>query len=174
MFELYHDMIGALSQPSHRHAMLIHFPVVLSFAAMVSLIMLAISRGKSASWRCTSMILLVLGILFSKLAESAGEGAVEQLSLPLTTQAGELLEAHENAAEWLWVFFTITALLVIPTWFKSIFIRYPATILAVLSGFILVLWMSVVAHYGGSLVYDHGVGVPHSTNNVQMKSGLED
>ena len=174
MFTIFQDITGALANPAQRHAMLVHFPIMLAILAMAALIMLAVSRGKSSRWRTASLVLLGLGIVFTSLASNAGEAAVEQLNMPLTSQAGQLLETHEEAAESLWIFFTITAILVVPTYFKMMVIRYPAVALSVIAGLVLLLRISMVAHAGGSLVYDHGVGVPSSSNNVEMKSKFND
>lgn len=174
MFNLYHNLLDALTDPAKRHAMMVHMPIMLSMVAMVTLVLLAMSRGKSARWRIITLVLLVLGILFCKLATGAGEAAVDQLNLPLTAQASELLEAHEEAGESLWLFFALIIVLVIPTWFKFMFVRYPAMALSLIAGLILLLRVTMVAHDGGSLVYDHGVGVPATPNNVQMSSDLAD
>lgn len=174
MFTLYHDLTSSLANPSQRHAMLVHFPIVLSMLAMFALIMLAISRGKSSRWRITTLALLILGMIFTTLAANAGESAVEQLSLPLTTQAAAALEVHEEAAESLWIFFSITAVLVVPTFFKMMIVRYPAVALSTIAGLALLLRVTIVAHAGGNLVYNHGVGVPASPNNVEMKPEFSD
>jgi uncharacterized membrane protein len=167
MIHIFHDICHSLSQPAQRHAMLVHMPIMMSMIALACLVMLSLSRGRSSGWRRTTLVVLILGMLSVKLAQNAGDAAAGQLNYPLTEQATALLDLHEHMADGLFWFFLVTAALTAITFFKRFWLRWPATGLALLAGVVLILRVAMVAHAGGLLVYEQGVGVPsNAANNV--------
>lgn len=154
-------MLDTLQDPHARHAMLVHFPIVLALIGVVPLAihlaMKARSRGLGlalAAWYAAASI-------GTALAANAGEAAEEGVeALALTPAERAALERHEELGENGWIWPLIPAALAAVTLVPRSRLRLAAGGIALAAGAGVAVWVGATAHAGGELVYKHGLGVP--------------
>ncbi len=147
------------------HPMLVHFPIAL---LMTSVLCDAVGAWLTReSLREAALWALVLGLLAGVAAFAAGDMAAESAERAGVPES--LIETHEHlAGATLGVF---GALLV---WRLLLRNRFsPRTRIAYLMVAIVGLGLlSATGHYGGSLVYEHGVGVNAAAAGASDQAGM--
>jgi mono/diheme cytochrome c family protein/uncharacterized membrane protein len=150
------------ADPQMRHALIVHWPVVLSVLSAVFTLALALTLGKNQALRIISLLICVGVIVFGYLGLNSGEIAEHASRIP-AGQPHDTLEAHEELAEKVPLFGAICAGLVLIAFLpKPPLVRKVAAWLAFLACLITAGWVANTAHYGGQLVYDHGIGLPEA------------
>jgi len=166
--ELVQSMFEALRHPQQKHAMVVHFPIAISVLGLLGLVALAVKAGRPGAlrWGCVGVYLL--GAVLAYVAEESGEAAMDRLDTVVMSEAAlEHLEAHEEMGGWVWIILLTTAALIALTAVHTKkTLRLSVLTLAVLSGVIAAGYIAVTAHHGGTMVYQHGVGIPASPNNL--------
>ncbi len=153
------EILEAMRSPSMRHAMIVHFPIVLSILCVVFAIAHAVTRGRDRALRVIVPALFAALLLSAWLATNSGEGA-EEAAGAMSDVAHERLEQHEEMADKVWIF-ALTGLVVSVAGLFA-----PQRMLLSLAGAgalaagVAAGWIGLTAHHGGTLVYDHGVGTP--------------
>ncbi len=152
------NLVDAWNLPATRHAMLVHFPVVLSILAVPVAAIAALIRRDRNAMQWTAVALFALLAITSATAKLSGEDAEEAVEGSLAGPAEEVLERHETLAEWVWIFAAgVTAL----TGASLIWRSRPRLVfgwLAVAGGLFIAGWVANTADHGGRLVYRHGAG----------------
>ena len=136
----------------HWHPLIVHFPIALLTASVV-VDLLALAR-RQMQWHRFAYGLLVAGLLTTSAAVITGTGD----ALPHRDgELAELIEQHEDLGSVVFLVFLATALGRLPLFLQRRGGR-PLTMWILLGagGCVLLMWTS---HYGGELVYEHGVGV---------------
>jgi len=162
-------MLQSLDDPHSRHAILVHFPIVLGALGLIPVLAFAVKKFDSR-WASGVCVVWFLGAMVGLgLASGAGEEAyerVESASPPLTQAEHDAMETHESLGEgaWLWAIPAVlfAGLTFIPK--KPVRVVSGVGLLAsaaVLSGFV-----AVAGHTGGRLVYEHGLGVPARSDSA--------
>lgn len=155
------DMLSAWNDPSMRHAMIVHFPVVLSVLGVpVAAASLFMPRSR---WARGLAILLFAGLAAScYMAAGSGNGAEASLGATMTRQAAEALEEHERLGQYVFLMAGgVTALLLLACIPKPA-VRNVAATLGLLGSLAVAGWVATTAHHGGVLVYEHGLGAGRS------------
>lgn len=171
--------IGERLFPPTIHPMLVHFPIVMLYLALVSDLLGRLKRSSDRFFDRASFWLLVLGFLGGVAAAAAGVISEQYVKWTPTTQA--LLGAHQRDA-------VLTGLLALLALASRLMARYPyssrgrqqwsvvwtgrgrssslATVL-LLATVIMVTW---TASIGGTMVYQYGVGIKHVTFRSPLAS----
>lgn len=171
MNSLLHSLTSVWSDPVRSHAILVHFPVVAGTLGLVFVVALMLTGGRSPGMRWASVILYTLGAAAGYFAMLTGRSAGSEASTSLSAAAQELLEKHEELGEKAWIFLLVTAVCCAFTAFRLVSVRTTMTVMAVLAALVTAGWITVTGHYGGELVYGHGVGVArHASPEVQTTS----
>lgn len=157
------SMLQSFEDPHARHALLVHFPIVLGALGLIPVLALAATKFKNAWVKAACVAWFLAAMIGLGLASGAGEEAYERVEAaqpPLTATEEAALEEHESLGEgaWLWalpavVFAGATFVPKRPLAVGSGVLLIAAA--ATLSGFV-----AVTGHTGGKLVYQHGLGVP--------------
>ncbi|MCL4211738.1 MAG: hypothetical protein HRU76_07815 [Phycisphaeraceae bacterium] len=155
------DMLSAWNDPSMRHAMIVHFPVVLSVLGVpVAAVSLFMPRSR---WARGVAIGLFAGLAASCLmAARSGEGAEGSLGANMTQQAADALEKHEELGKNVFVAAGGVALLLLIACVPKPAVRNTAATLGLLGSLGVAGWVATTAHHGGVLVYEHGLGAGRS------------
>lgn len=151
------EYLQALQNPAVLHAMAVHFPVALAVLGVpVALAALIARTRKTPLWLTVLLYVVVTAAAFA--AATTGEGAREHAPGTLPKEVWNLIDAHEELGEKIWIAALATALVALLA-----FIPYPnfsvaMRVLAVAGSLTVLGMVSLTAHRGGTLVYEHGVG----------------
>ncbi len=154
------QFLEAWNQPAMRHAMVGHFPIVLSVIGLPFVILAAMwgRRVKSLRWIAVATYLLL--VISAYVTRNAGDAAHDAIAGSLSDEAHELLEEHEDLGDNVWL------LALIPTVFLGLSfvpkpkVRHPAAWLAVIGALVTAARIAETADHGGRLVYEHAAGTP--------------
>jgi len=151
--------------PAHFHPLMVHFPVALIIAGFFTEV-LSLFLHKKAPWLTkASFYLMILGTLGAVAGYLTGEFFTDEYSGPL----GELKETHELFAK-ITMFVMIAASLIgiYLVWKKKeqSGLKWAVTILY----FIAALSVGYTGWLGGSMVYDHMIGIQDSVVNTSIDS----
>lgn len=157
------SMLRTFEDPHARHAVLVHFPIVLGALGVIPVIVLAFLRFKSRVGSAVCVVWFACAMVGLGLAAGAGEEAYERVenTQPLLSQAEEAaLEEHESLGEGAWLWALPAVLLAGATFVPKKPVRLGAGVLLIAAAGILGGFVAVTGHTGGKLVYDYGLGVP--------------
>ncbi len=159
-------MLEGLQQPLRFHAAVVHLPIAVGVLGFLLVLMRLVTGGRSNALRWGAILIYAVGAGTALLAVRSGE-ALEDHHLPatITDAAYDAVHAHEKAAEPLWIAMLVPLVLLMLSQIPKTMIRVLCLILALLSSLVLGGWVAYAGHLGGSLVYEHGLGVPTSPNN---------
>mgnify|MGYP001226824110 CR=1 FL=1 len=154
-------MLDTLQDPHARHAMLVHFPIVLALIGVVPLVIHLAMKARSRGLGLALLAWYAAASIGAALAANSGEAAEEGVeALSLTTAEQAALERHEELGENGWIWPLIPAALAAVTLVPRPRLRIAAAGLALAAGAGVAVWVGATAHAGGELVYKHGLGVP--------------
>lgn len=151
--------VDAWNDASMRHAIVVHFPIVLSIIG-IPLAMLAalLKQPRNAmQWTALSVYVLLLASAYVA-AELSGEHAYDAVSGSFSEAGEALLEEHKTLGNGVWMFAAATAVLVAASLGRPAWLRQSAGWLAVAVGVAGAWWIAETAEHGGRLVYRFGAG----------------
>ena len=143
---------ASLSDFANLHPLVVHVPIMLLMVAACTQIASLFIYKKSLDW---VTLLLLLGGVAGAIASSEWTHPRTQ---NLTPAAQQVLELHDTYASWtLWLSGAALVLKGISSWF----LRDRKWLELVISAVVLgsAVTVGITGHYGGTLVYIHGVGV---------------
>lgn len=151
------NLLDTLENPSMMHAAVVHFPIVLFFACVIA------TAAAVAFQRVLALRLVALGLFVALtascyVAELSGEKAYGAVPGELPQVVWDQIHEHERLAETLKFVAGAGALLLLLSLIPHPYTRRGGTVMglcAAVGGSVL---CGVAAHYGGDLVYHHGVG----------------
>ena len=166
-------MFDAFGNPQMVHTMVVHIPIAICVLGILGTFVLLLSGARWHGLRWALVVLYVIGMFTAWFAHETGETAADMLAkrgapAPLSGGAAEVFDEHARLGEYLWVPLAVTALMLIFTAPKKGAFRIPAVVLAMLTSIGSGAYCGAIAHNGGKLVYEHGVGVPDSQNNLTL------
>jgi mono/diheme cytochrome c family protein len=150
--------MDAWGDPGMRHAMVVHFPIVLSVVGIPAAVAAALITDKTKAMRWTALALYVGLALSGMLARSSGHGARDAVYGSLSDEGQRLLEEHDELGHKVWLFGVAVAVLVGVSFARNRMLRLPSSWLAVAAAIAAAGWTANTADHGGRLVYDHGAG----------------
>ncbi len=153
------DFQQTWADPQLRHAMLVHWPIVLSVLSIFFVLLMAFNGARSFLLR-TFALLICAGVMAAGyIAVQSGDNADHSVKVD-PGPARDMLHEHEELAEKVPYFGAVCTFLILCTFIPKPVIRKSAAWLAVLSCLGTAGWVANTAHFGGHLVYEHGVGTP--------------
>lgn len=171
------DILELMQDPHARHAMLVHWPIVLGLLGVVPAAVLLATLGKSKSARIVGIIWFLLASGAAGLAANAGEEAeegVEHGAISLTEAEDHAVEHHEELGEGGWKWPLIPAALMALSFAPGKRLRIAASAGALAASLGVAGWIALTAHAGGELVYVQGLGVPERGSAIVGSSTLHD
>lgn len=170
--ELIASMIESWNQPSTRHAMLVHMPIVLAMLGVPMAVLVAILPRRI--WpRVMAVVLFALLFVSSWFAYESGLDAEGRIGASITAAGNEVLSTHKSLGGWIRWFAAGAAVVLLVGFARDSRVRHSASVVTVLASLLIVGWVTVTGHYGGILVYDHGLGVAQATSGTQGARGTE-
>jgi len=158
MTELWHGMMDAWQEPATRHAIIVHWPIVLSLVGLALTAVVAV-RPSNHTARWSAVIVFTLMAVVSRLAFTSGIGAEGAAGATITIAADEVLERHKSMGDDIQFFAAALAIALALTAFEKKWLRISAISLGMIGAAVTVGWVAVTAHHGGELVYRHAVGI---------------
>jgi uncharacterized membrane protein len=156
------DLQQTWADPQTRHAMIVHWPIVLSVLSLVFVLALAVTMGKNRALRVIALLMCLAAMISGYMGLNSGEHAESSVQVA-AGPARDTLEEHEELAEKVPLLGTICAGLVAVSFLpKPPIVRKVSVWLALIACVITAGWVANTAHYGGQLVYAHGVGMPEA------------
>lgn len=151
-----------LADPPRLHAMFAHFPVAVSLLGVVLLLFLLVDRGRHHALRWACVTIYVLGAVTAFAATWSGESAAELASASprMTDEAFDLMLTHESMGAAVGYILLIPAVAVGLSVLPGRRVRMLTLSIAMLAALAALVWVSAVGHYGGLMVYSHGLGPP--------------
>lgn len=170
------SIFEALRRPALVHAMVVHFPIVMAVVGVPLAIIAAVfPKRKPLLW--TTLFLYAALTLIAWVTAWTGERARDAAPATLAAEVWTHIEAHEEAAEKVWIVSAATALLVLLAFLPHSRTQLVFRGLVVLMALAAALHVSITAHRGAMLVYQHGVGtevmVPATPGPALDASGVQ-
>lgn len=170
------SLLDAWADPHARHAILVHWPIVLTPVAAALLLWFVLSRVKNKGAAVSAVCVLLGATIGAGLAAGAGEAAAERVEAsvpPLTILEDAALERHEALGEGAWIWPGACALLAAGAMLPTPKRLGPAlAVMALLATLGVSARFAWTAHTGGALVYTHGLGVPKRVDPQLMDGGV--
>ncbi len=154
------QFLEAWDQPAMRHAMVGHFPIVLSVIGLPFVILAALWGRRATSLRWIAVATYLLLVISAYVTRNAGDSAHDAIRGSLSEEAHELLEEHEDLGDNVWLLALIPTLLLGLSFVPKPKVRHPAAWLAVIGGLVTAGRIADTADHGGRLVYEHAAGTP--------------
>lgn len=155
-----------LDNPQMVHAAVVHLPIALAVLGvpLVLVASLVSTKGDGTRWIGVLVYLALAAIAYG--AVLTGQQAEAHAQAGVSEAASERVHEHEEMAEKAWGFGVATALLLALSTIANPHgagrgkpLRKIFMVLAVAASLATAGWVGVTAHYGGTLVYEFGVGV---------------
>jgi hypothetical protein len=165
------SFLDAWNDPQMRHAMVVHFPVVLSVVSLPFAVLAALWLGKDRG-RVFQWITLAAYVALTVSLYVAGESGhdAEHAAAPLS-EAGEIeLEEHEHHGHTLWQWPAVICILAGVGFVRVKPVRIAAAWLVVSGGLVVAERVAHTADHGGRLVYVHGAVSGPGTGSALIDS----
>jgi uncharacterized membrane protein len=165
----YHHVRLALGSPNELHAIMIHLPIAIGMLGVLFAVLVAVTGGAASGIRWACALLFAVGAGGAYLAAWAGGLAASHImdaGPMLSDRAQSVLHDHGEFGEKVWIFMAVAAVLACATAIRHRGVRLSAIILLLAASVFTAGWVACTADRGGSLVYEQGVGVPRSLNNM--------
>lgn len=166
------SFLEAWSDPQMRHAMVVHFPVVLSLITIPPAVLAALwqgtGRGRVLQWITLTACLMLAASLF--VAGEAGEDAKDAVG-PLSEAGEQELEEHEEDGENLWIWGAALCAVAGVGFVRVKPVRIGSAWLVVAGGLVMAACVAETADHGGRLVYVHGAAgsaAPASSGGAEI------
>jgi uncharacterized membrane protein len=146
------------SHPAMRHALLVHWPIVLGIIAVPLIAALAITTSRSIALRLAALAAAAAVVVATFMAQQSGERAESAAEGALSADADAALHEHEELGDAATIAPMVMAGLVALSFIRLPVVRVGAPWLALGCSLFGAAWIAKTAHHGGTLVYVHGVG----------------
>jgi len=155
------SFLEAWNDPQMRHAMVVHFPVVLSVVTLPLAVLAALWQGKDRG-RVFQWITLAAYLALAVSLYVAGEsGEDAEHAAAAMSEAGELeMEEHEHHGHNLWQWPAVICIVAGLGFVRVKPVRITAAWLVVAGGLLVAERVAHTADHGGRLVYVHGAASP--------------
>lgn len=156
--ELY--LSGFLPNTQEAHAVAAHLPVGLSVFGVVLVVAAVAVRTERHVLRWVACAAYLLLAASAYIAVETGEDARREVAGTVPGAIWAVLDDHESMAEYVWMFGIGTAALMASSVIAKGASRRFAGIAAVVAALAAAGWVGLTGHHGGTLVYQHGIGIP--------------
>ncbi|MCH2161090.1 MAG: hypothetical protein MK085_04370 [Phycisphaerales bacterium] len=151
-------MRQSFADPASRHAMLVHFPIVLAILAVPFVAVLPfIARRRALAYRVILASAVFGTAVIAWQAGEAGEAAEPIAQQKIQGEAADTaLARHAERGELLALLMAGNSILVFLTLVPGRTLRLASGLLALAATIALAIFVVVIAHDGGMLVYRYG------------------
>lgn len=156
------EVFKVLSHPPALHAALVHAPIMLSMIGALLCALVLATRGRNLTLQVSAGVCLATALVSALAAANAGENAFALMG-DAPDIARQNAETHRWMAEKVWLLAGITLITWGLSWAKPARLSLAGRIGAAASSGVLAAWVGLTAHHGGTLVYQHGIGVQPQT-----------
>ncbi|MDZ4861697.1 MAG: DUF1553 domain-containing protein [Candidatus Hydrogenedentes bacterium] len=142
------------------HAAVVHMPIVFVVVGIPLIYFLAVSRTQTNKLRWLCVGFYAVTAFFSYLAVVSGEGAMDKIPPTVPKIVSDVIERHEEMGELVWKFALGIAVIL---GFSTLPVRAAQntfTGLGLIASIMLAVWVAILGHFGGTLVYEHSLGTP--------------
>ncbi len=149
----------AWNDSAMRHAMVVHFPIVLSILGVpLALLAVLVRRDRNPfQWTALAVYALLAASAYYA-AEISGESAHDAVRGSLPEDGAATLEEHKTLGEGVWMYAGGAALLIGASLAPRRWARVGGGWLSVGAGCFIAWWVADTAEHGGRLVYQYGAG----------------
>lgn len=154
------QFVDAWNDPAMRHAMVNHFPIVLSVIGIPFALLAALIGKRAKAMRWTALAFYVALMASAFVTKNSGDEAHDAIRGSLSDEAHEVLDEHEELGDKVWWFASAVALLLSVSFARNPKVHVPSAWVAVAGSLFLAGWVANAADHGGRLVYEHGAGTP--------------
>ncbi|MBN8645359.1 MAG: hypothetical protein J0L61_09000 [Planctomycetes bacterium] len=159
------DLLSLFNDANARHAMIVHWPIVLCGVLPVMALLVLAFGHKSRTLAALTLACCLGASAGAYAAVQSGEDAEHALPMKsgaLSVAEGKAVHEHEELAEngWVWPLIPGVFAALSLVRFRSVAPRFAAGGLLLLTSLGVVGWVATTAHAGGRLVYEFGLGVP--------------
>ena len=149
--------LDAWADPQMRHAMVVHFPIVLSLVgipfAVLAALWQATQRGRVFQWVTLATYLALTASLY--VARESGHDA-EDLAGPMSESGEQELEEHEHHGHDLWQWSAVICAVAGLGFVRHRVVHIGSAWLVVVGAGLTAERIAHTADHGGRLVYEHG------------------
>ncbi len=154
-------MLETLFRPQLLHAVLVHFPVALAILGVPVVYLCALYASNSRVLVRLAAVIYAVLTLFALLAMFSGTAARRAVPATVDAEVWELIHRHEWMGSHVWMFAAVTTVLLVLSFIQLNWFRVLVIALAMATSLATAIWVAMTGHYGGILVYEHGVGTPY-------------
>jgi uncharacterized membrane protein len=166
--------VDAWNDPAMRHAMVVHFPIVLSIVGIPFAVGAALVKDKREAIRWAALAIYLALAVSAFVASNSGENAKDAVEGSLHDEAQALVHEHDELGEKVWPLATAVCALLCVGLVRNPKLRLPSTWLAVAGGLFVAGWVANTADHGGRLVYEYGAGTPDELAEILAATAASD
>lgn len=154
------DLSQYIPNLQEQHAIVAHLPIALSaLGVLIVVVSLLIKTSRDMlRWVAVASYCLLAATAYA--AVRTGEDARTEVSGSLPIAIWETVEHHQWMAEYVWMFGMGTAALMGISIIATSGLRHATGLLGLALSIATAVWVGLTGHDGGTLVYEHGIGIP--------------
>lgn len=161
------EIFDTFNDPRMLHAAIVHMPIALAVLG-VPLLCLSAALSERNTFRTLCFVLYGSLAAMAFITIQTGDKARDVAPNTLGQEVWDVMELHETLANYTWMLALAVTVLLALSYIKYRPIRVAAMVFALLAALATGVLVSSAAHFGGQLVYVHGVGTPY-VNAVTAK-----
>lgn len=142
------------------HAIAAHLPVALSTLGVVAVLVAILVKTQRDSLRWAVVGLYVLLATSAWFSVQTGEDARAEVSGAISPAIWDIINKHEQLAERVWMFAVGTAVVMASSIAAKGGLRTIMSLVTLAASVATAGWVTATGHQGGTLVYEHGIGIP--------------
>ena len=154
------DLAEFIPNTPDAHAIAAHLLIGLSVfgGLLVAAAVVIKTEREVLRWVASATYLLLA--LTAYIAVMTGEDSRSEVAGTVSKAIWEIIDDHESMAEYVWMFGIGTAVLMAASVFTKDTPRRVAGIATLVAALATAVWVGLTGHHGGTLVYQHGIGIP--------------
>lgn len=149
-----------LPNTQEAHAITVHLPVAISIIGVLVVAVALLLKTSKDVLRWSAVATYLLLAVTGYVAVETGEDARTEVSGAISPAIWEVIDEHEEMAEYVWMFAVGTSVLLLISIFTKGMTRLGTGIAAFALAIAAAVWVGLTGHYGGDLVYQYGIGIP--------------
>lgn len=168
-------LFEVFSNSSMMHAAVVHLPIVFVLLGVPLIYYLAISQQKTEALRWFTVGFFAVTAVISYVAMVTGHGAMDRIPNDhrVAKEAWDLVGQHEEMGEKVWIIAAVVAVLLAWSAIPVRIVRQVFVGVGMLAAIVLAVWVAILGHFGGMLVYHHGIGTPMMGESVAQTTPVD-
>ncbi|MCC6794745.1 MAG: DUF1553 domain-containing protein [Candidatus Hydrogenedentes bacterium] len=168
-------LFDVFSNSSMLHAAVVHLPIVFVLIGVPLIYYLAVSQQRGEGLRWSVVAFYAITTVVAYISMLTGEGAMDRIPNDhrVSEEVWTLVGQHEEMGEKVWMMALGVALLLALSAIPVKVLRLTFVGAGMFAAIVLAVWVAVLGHFGGTLVYEHGIGTPHMGELVAVAEPIE-